>query len=172
MKKRWYTLVFISILYFSLLGCANDEKSTGHSQEAIAIHATQTDPRLEKMSTKLNEFTFDLDGDGKKETIELHTAAGRDQNGNMAWDDGQDWLLVVVDGNKYYPLFQQYVQLGTVYFTVLDDQKGKVIITVMVDTGAGMKIVSFTYDSDQKGYRGEVIYNTGGNQVFSAIRSY
>lgn len=174
MKFRVFILLFNVFFCLGLLGCTNAGESTEQLSESepIVIHAIQTDPRQKNMLTKLQEFVFDLDGDGKEETIELHTAAGRDEDGNMAWDDGQNWLLVVVNGNGYYPLLQEYVQLGTVYFTVTDDQNGTIIISVIVNTGAGMKLVSFTYDQDQNGYRGEVVYHIGGNQIFNGLRTY
>lgn len=160
------------IFCLSLIGCSKNSKPTDQTPEVNIIHATKSDPRQGNMVTKLNEFTFDLDGDGTEEIIELHTAAGKAPDGSIAWDDGQNWLLVIVDGNDYYPLLQEYVQLGTVYFTVLDDQKGSVIITAIVETGSGLKLVSYTYNEDQKGYRGEVVYHIGGDQVFNAIRTY
>jgi hypothetical protein len=39
--------------------------------------------------TKLDEFNYDLDSDNSEEKIELYTAAGRNENGEMLWDDGQ-----------------------------------------------------------------------------------
>lgn len=55
--------------------------------------------------------------DGSKGKIELYTAASKNEVRNMSWDEGQNRLLLIEDGNNYYPLFQQYVQLRLVYFT-------------------------------------------------------
>ena len=52
--------------------------------------------------TLYNKTTLDLDGDGGEEEIDLHVNAGKTESGLFAWDDGQNWLLVVKDGEKTY----------------------------------------------------------------------
>lgn len=182
MKLRILLVMLMVVLTIGLIGCQNsgkpipeqNVKENGEgiidpTQEKLVVTANKKDPRLEGMATKLNEFSFDLDGDGVEEIVELHTAAERAENGEMAWDDGQNWLLVVVDDNDYYPLLQQYVQLGTVYFTVTEDNDGNSTITIIVNTGVGLKIMSFSYDKNLKAYAGEVVYETCCNHVFSAF---
>ena len=67
--------------------------------------------------TLYKKINVDIDGDGEEEVIELHVNAGKTENGLFAWDDGQNWLLVVKDGEKTYPLFDDYVQLGSIDFS-------------------------------------------------------
>lgn len=168
MKTHWIILLLITIISFSSFGCQNK----GNPSTEV-IHAIQTDPREENMATKLNEYSLDFDGDGALEKIELHTAAGRAEDGNMLWDDGQNWLLLVEDGKEYYPLLHQYVQLGVVYFTIWYDDKGTPKITVILETGANLSFFNYYYDREQQGYKVENIYDSGGiNYIFSSIPNY
>jgi hypothetical protein len=181
------------MLSFNLLGC-QDEKDTSMLEQPLMssapplskpvdkeysnvniIQATQKDPKKDKveMVTKLSDFTLDLDEDGLEEKIQLYTTAGRAEDGSMAWDDGQNWLLLIEDGDNYYPLFQKYVQLGTVYFNIWYDEKKTPKINVIVSTGAGLNVINYTYDKKENGYLSEKIYDAGNIEfMFSSIPNY
>jgi len=124
--------------------------------------------------TKLREFSTDLDLDNIEEKIELYTAAERHENGEMLWDDGQNWVLVVRDGEKSYPLLSQYVQLGVVHFTVSDRGKDKLPnITVIVPTGASFSIMDYIYNEEKNGFGEELIYESKDtNWIYSSIPGY
>lgn len=135
------------------------------------ILATRSDPRL-KMKTKLKEFSFDFDGDGVDEKIELHTQAEKSQDGEMMWDDGQNWLLVIVDGNEFYSLFQDRIQLGSLYFGVWQKDKTPVISSAII-TGANAGLKNYIYDGTQKGYRIQDGFDTGSiNLLYNSIPGY
>jgi len=70
------------------------------------------------------EEIVDLDGDGEKEEIELHVNAYKFGEA-WGWSDGHNWLLVVKDGDKTYPLFDGWVQLGLMNFAILDGENSK-----------------------------------------------
>lgn len=101
--------------------------------------------------------SVDLDEDGEEEIIELYVNASKMENGVFAWDDGQTWLLVVKDGEKSYPLFDHFVQLGGVDFsiTTFDGKPG----IVMVMTWQFDKTVQkFTFDHDKNGFVKQTFY--------------
>lgn len=122
--------------------------------------------------TLYKKITLDIDGDGEEEEIELYVNAGKMDNGQFAWDDGQNWLLVVKDGEETYPLFDDYVQLGSIDFgtTTFDGKPG----IVMLKTQHADKIVQqFTYDKNEKGYRKETVYKKENvNDHFNQNASY
>ncbi len=135
------------------------------------ITATRSDPRT-GIRTKLGEFSFDFDRDGDDEKIELYTQAERAEDGKIIWDDGQDWLLVVIDGDDYYPLFDSRIQLGSLYFGVWQENNAPVISSAVI-TSAGAALKNFIYDSAQKGYKAQNGFDTGGiNLLHSSIPSY
>ena len=107
--------------------------------------------------TLYKKTTLDIDGDGEEEIIELYVNAGKSENGLFAWDDGQNWLLVVKDGEKTYPLFEEYVQLGSIDFstTTFDGKPGIVMIK---SQHSDRTVQKFTYDENEKGYQKETFY--------------
>jgi hypothetical protein len=193
MKKSWFLISVIFIFSFNLLNSQAAKKKSVVEHPLLSsyptiskpvdnrdtnfniIQATQKDPKKDKaeMITKLSDFALDLDDDGLEEKIELYTTAGKSEDGSMIWDDGQNWLLLIEDGDNYYPLFQEYVQLGTVYFNIWYDDKKTPKINVIVSTDAGLNVINYTYDKEQNGYISEKIYDAGNIQfMFSSIPNY
>ncbi|MFJ7828505.1 hypothetical protein [Psychrobacillus sp. NPDC096623] len=107
--------------------------------------------------TLYKKKTFDIDGDGKEEIIELYVNVGIMENDSFAWDDGQNWLLVVKDGEITYPLFDDYIQLGSLDFstTTFDGKPG---IVMHMTQHSNIIIQKFTYDKKEKGYQKETFY--------------
>ena len=107
--------------------------------------------------TLYKKTTVDIDEDGEEEVIELYVNAGKMENGLFAWDDGQNWLLVVKDGEKTYPLFDDFVQLGSIDFstTTFDRKPGLVMIKTQ---HSDRTVQKFTYDKNENGYQKETLY--------------
>lgn len=107
--------------------------------------------------TLYKKTTVDIDEDGEEEVIELYVNAGKMENGLFAWDDGQNWLLVVKDGEKTYPLFDDFVQLGSIDFstTTFDRKPGLVMIKTQ---HSDRTVQKFTYDKNENGYQKETFY--------------
>ena len=107
--------------------------------------------------TLYKKKTIDIDGDGEEEIIELHVNVGITDNGSFTWDDGQNWLLVVKDGEITYPLFDDYIQLGSLDFstTTFEGEPG---IVIHMTQHSNITIQKFTYDKKEKGYLKETFY--------------
>ena len=116
--------------------------------------------------------TVDIDGDGEEEAIELYVNAGKMENGLFAWDDGQNWLLIVKDGEKTYPLFDDFVQLGSIDFsTTTFDKKPRIVMIKAQHSDRTVQI--FTYDKDEKGYLKETFYKKENtNNHYNKAASY
>lgn len=179
MKPYIKSLVFLLAIVAALTGCQATEKIStprqqGEQLKSKLVLGITENPGQSRSWTKISEFSADLDTDGGEEKLELLTTAERDKKGNIAWDDGQNWLLLIRDGEKFYPLFSEYVQLGSVYFTVAQygkDDPPK--ITVMVSTGANLKLANYAYSKDQKGYKEEPVYNSQAiNLLFTSLPDY
>lgn len=179
MKNRITVLLMALSLTIILNGCQIQESkvNTDNAEKKVEtklIQETTNDPRQNTSWTKIEEINVDLDRDSKEDTLGLYTTAERDKEGNLVWDDGQKWLLLVQSGDKFYPLLSEYVQLGSVYFTVSkysEDTTTKV--TVIVPTGANLKMVSYSYDKDKQGFIEEPIYNSKeDNFIYTSIPSY
>ncbi|MFS0688807.1 hypothetical protein AB1K89_06155 [Sporosarcina sp. 179-K 8C2 HS] len=122
--------------------------------------------------TLYKQTALDMDGDGEDEVIELYVNAGKMENGLFAWDDGQNWLLIVKDGEKTYPLFDEYVQLGSIDFSTarFDKKPGIVIIKAQ---HSDRTVQKFTYDKNEDGYQKETFYKKENtNNQYNEPASY
>lgn len=178
MRKFYLVMLIIFMGGLIVTGCQNNEPGPSGVEQpkdqpelikAVAYESLPTDTL-----TLLDQFSCDLDLNGVPEEVALYTAAGRHENGEMMWDDGQDWLLVVRDGDRAYPLLSEYVQIGAVYFTVsrggLD---GLPRITAIVSTGAGLGLRTYIWDGDQDAFIEETGYSSpDDNFLFNSIPSY
>lgn len=182
MRRISYTLLFV-FLILVLNGCQKSEQTSiplqpGNKVENSLIEAVPSELIDTKRMTKLDEFSYDLDLDNSEEKIELYTAAGRNEKGEMGWDDGQNWLLVVWDGQKAYPLLSEYVQLGSVYFTVskngIEDASKEIShINAIINTGTEFSVTTYSFNKDKGGFVGGIVYDSKDtNFVHTSIPGY
>lgn len=177
--RRISCIVLLGFIFIIFNGCQSNEQVSmtsqpGNKVESRLIGATSSDSIDTKSMTKLNGFSYDLDLDNSEEKIELYTAAGRNEKGEMIWDDGQNWLLVVWDGGKAYPLLSEYVQLGSVYFTISNNGVGEVSnINVIRQTGAGFSLKTYAFNKDMGGFVEDTVYNSKDtNFIYTSIPGY
>jgi hypothetical protein len=105
-----------------------------------------------------DQTTFDLDGDGELEQIEMYVNTEKDETGEYMWDDGQNWLLVVKDGDKAYPLFDGWVQIGKLSFWLIESDAKPMLI--LLKTGsAEFNLQSFTFNEKENSYIQEIHFN-------------
>jgi len=179
MKHSNYILIILAFSLVFLIGCQDKQQNNILPQPEIEadtklIEAAASDSIDTDGMTKLREFSFDLDLDNVEEKIELYTAAERNEKGEMLWDDGQNWVLLVHDGEKAYPLLSQYVQLGSVYFTVSNSGEGQISnINVIVSTDSSFRMMSYVFDKENNGYNEELLYESKDNNwSYSSIPGY
>ncbi|MDR7855366.1 hypothetical protein [Tissierella sp.] len=110
----------------------------------------------------LDSYIFDIDGDGTEETISLYTAAEKDSKGEIMWDDGQNWKLLVEGVDKDYVLFDDYVQLGTIKFHVYTSDDDFYVSTIQTGT-ASLKFTEYSFDKETKNFISNVKFETTGN---------
>jgi len=112
--------------------------------------------------TLLDSYSFDIDENGVEETIALYTAAQRDSGGDIMWDDGQIWVLVVQGEDKNYELYNNYVQIGAIDFYIFTTDDGFHITTVE-NTTAGLKLIDYIFSNEENSFTPKVHYNAIGN---------
>lgn len=103
------------------------------------------------------ETMLDIDQDGEAEIIQLYVNADKMENGLFAWDDGQKWLLAVKDGDKTYSLFDGFVQMGSIDFSIMNFE-GKMSIVMLEMWHSDKSVHKFTYDDEAKGFAKETLY--------------
>lgn len=103
--------------------------------------------------TELAKAAADFDGDGAEETLAVLTAAQRDYRGQIMWDDGQEWLIAVLDNEMIYSLFQGYVQLGNIYpLIAFHGGRQYPSVFLLTVTGTGISLREFVFDSEKQGF--------------------
>lgn len=123
--------------------------------------------------TLLDSATADVDLDGTPERLELYAAVDRDARGRVMWDDGQQWALVVRDGDAVYPLVNERVQLGHLRFWVVDRGRDSVpVIVVLRETGSGLQVRPFVFDPGRGAFAPAASLEAAGNVVHASPARY
>lgn len=166
-------LIIISILVVSF-GCSPNQKPVEPSvpddiidnenvkekPDSIVIEATN------KVNTDglslLDSYEFDIDGNGNDEIISLYTTAEKDANGEIIWDDGQNWKLLVEGIDKDYILFDDYVQLGSIKFYAYTSQDSFYITTIQTGT-ADLKLTEYNFDKQDNNFISKVKFEAVNN---------
>jgi len=100
-------------------------------------------------------------------SLELYVYAEQ-TDGEIAWNDGQNWYLIVRDGEKIYRLMDEvYVQMGQVsYWSYWSYDEEAPHLLVMVTEGAGIRVYSYVYDKQADVfYQSEVFASEGNNGI-------
>jgi len=177
--KRIIILFFVIVFIFSLCACTENDDNKMNNDVFITSMNTLPDEYINFHVS--NEYLIDINCDGKDDKVILYTDAELTKDG-LNKNDGNNWSLVVCDssGKQFYELFKDYVQLGNVYFQVADyfiENKAVPVITFFESTGAGLKIMNFTFE-EEKGFLKESIYDSsersesGINLKYSSIPVY
>lgn len=178
MKKA--LLIIINFLLITTFCSCDSKLENNNSTKSLYIEATKNFPEEYEDYSVLNKYETDLNSDGVNDTVTLYTDAEK-IDGEIYFNDGNTFSLIVADGSDggCYELFNDYVQLGNVHFQVADyfkDGKALPVITVYESTGAVLKIMNFSFESE-KGFLKEKIYDSseksdsGINLKYSTIPS-
>ena len=131
------------------------------------IASTNSNP-IKKDWTVLGEVGYIIDGEYCD--IQLATDAEKDSNGEVAWDDSQNWALVVAGESRNFVLYKERLN-GMAYMNVTTVENLPVI-TLVCDTPAGIKVIKYVYSEDAF-YEEELVSpENGGNNIFSSFPEY
>ena len=134
-----------------------EDDENGVVEEIISV-----DPISLDSLTLLDEYIIDFNSDGYEEIICMYVAAGRDSNGEIMWDDGQRWVLVVHGDNKDYVLYDDYVQLGSIQFNVFTEDDEFYINTTSIRT-ASLTVSQYIYNEANDLFIQTTPYSIQGN---------
>lgn len=112
--------------------------------------------------TVYQEFKYDINKDDIEDNIVIYTSAGKDENGDFMWDDGQYWHCIVNIDGVDYDLYSAYLH-GDMDFQVLELYKGEDVvpcIKLSVNEWAGINIYHYTFDKENNNFVKELAYST------------
>lgn len=95
--------------------------------------------------------------------LSLYVKAEKDDSGQLLFDDGQDWLLLLETAIGNYPLFERkYVQIGGVACDVFIGADDTFHILVIVRQTAGYLMYDCVFYSDKQAFKIVPIYEAKG----------
>lgn len=127
---------------------------------------------------RYDHLYFAPDSDAK---LSIYVHAEPDASGNILFDDGQDWAVVLETSLGNYPLFlRQYVQFGGVSCVVFIDHtdidyagEDRVFhILVNVQQTAGYVLYDCVFDEEEKAFRVTQVYAAEGINFITDSKSY
>lgn len=110
----------------------------------------------------LDSYKIDINGDGNEEIIAMYVNAEQGPDGEIYWDDGQNWLFLVQDTDKDYVLFSDYVQLGSIKFHIYTSDDDFKITTIQTST-ASLKLTEYSFHKESNSFVSNVKFETSGN---------
>ncbi len=165
-KKIFLILCFVVLLLCSCNKNENEQTNvtTDESQNITYVTSNKGDIDFTSNFSILNQYEADVNGDGNEDEITLYINSNKDADGELIKNDNNEWILLVNDvfNNEYYTLFDKNIQVGDIYFQVVDffEDEGPVEkILLYKVTGTEIEIMSFDYKKD-KGFAVTEIYNT------------
>lgn len=153
-----FTIMFVTMIIS--VGCSNSEDASNTSEEAIKIKAEKF--KIYEDSFLAESFEEDLDGDGEQETIKMYIQPppmeDEENKGQYLWDDSHFWQLIVFDGDKTFPLFNNHLS-GKLKFWIENNENQKTI--VLLKDGMELSLETFQYNADGYFNRQEHYKSTG-----------
>ena len=151
---KYIVLILSLMLSIFLAGCVNENTENENNQivdenkkEVISSSPVEDFSQL----TLLESFNYDYDLDGTEEAINLYTSAQKNSDGEMMWDDGQIFKLIIHDDDKIFILFDEYVQLGKInYYVYLENDI--FTITVISPRTASFTVTDYVFDKDTNSF--------------------
>lgn len=142
------------------------------------ISLSKTSKRTDDFS-KIRSCEYDLNSDGKSDTITLYSNAQTDSSGKIMWDDFHQWLLEAeISSGGFYTLFDSPISTGQLYFEVSEIYNDEVLPSVVtfLTTGSSLDIERFIFDGENfiktTVYSTEDISTGGINRIYSSIPLY
>lgn len=114
--------------------------------------------------TLLDSFIVDINDNGEDETISMYTSAEKGPDGEVMWDDGQDWTILVQAEDGDYVLFDEYVQIGSLDFFVYTIEEDFYITTIQAGT-ANLDMVEYKFNRGREEFEASVEFTTEGNVI-------
>lgn len=150
----------VEVYKSNLKECLEKAKEDKHEDDEAQDQVIMPSERTFEPDTMtlISTYSYDMNKDGSDDEINLYTSSLKDDSGNIMWDDGQYFILEVVSEGMSYELFNEYVQIGRVYFAVNDSDHTGIVLTV--STYSGFRFEYFSYNPEEDGFEKEVIYSS------------
>lgn len=146
------------------IGKTEEVKEHEQDQEKQVIQAITEGNYLDGYNL-LHQDEVDIDYDEEIEILEVYSIAGYNEDGRLMLDDGQEWALIIREGDQIYPIFPKtHIQLGRLEYKVYTDYDEEIFhILISKIQGAGITMYDCYYDQESNTFISKVVYETTGN---------
>ena len=112
-----------------------------------------TVPASAQSEVVVDSASVDLE-EGDVARVETWVTAERSPDGEILWEDGHQWRVLVRAGDTVHRLFDAFVPFGTVDFWVLEGVDGeRPGIAILVDGGASVSFEAWIYEGADRAFR-------------------
>ena len=164
---RNIAMAFVLFLTFSMLAGCDTETKTGNENKSgnddsfeWIMPVGDIDMAGMNLFMKYENIQFFADENAK---LSIYVCADIDENGEILFDDGQDWLVLMETSFGDYPLFpRQRVQLGAVSCVIFNDYVGEETVQhvlVSVRQTAGYEIYDCVFNNEKGAYLVVPVYD-------------
>ena len=125
--------------------------------------------------TVIDSAHFDADGDGASERIQLLATVERNERGELLWEDGHHWAVLVLDDSVRYPLFERFLPWGRAELLLLRTDAPRPVIVVQTRAPArcgedleqtlAIHVERFTFEAATRAFLREVAVDVSGTGV-------
>lgn len=170
LKKRYINyIVLIVIILVVSCGYVFKVKEISELKESMQVSINPiSEIKPQNIGTKKTDgFTlinrYESCND-KKQSVELYVNAEKGPDGEIIFDDGQEWIILFSDSNKEYVLFDERIQLGKIDAHIYEAEEDGVwktrVMTILTAT-AGIKVIDYTINEDGT-MNGNIMVNQEG----------
>jgi hypothetical protein len=167
-------VLFICIISILFSGCTLTTTEQNESYEGVEIERIGSNVIVKYPKSMMDQKKFDLKQSGTDQSIEMYADVQKvilDGQEEYTGDDGQRWLLILNDGVKTYPLFDDWVQHGGLTFWMIEADGTPVLLLLSTGT-ADFHLQSYIYDKNADEFVRKSIYSPSGNVNFLGRSTY
>ena len=163
--RKWYLAILFLLVFCLLVGCQQSDAGL----DTGSVQITPVDQAHVESLTLLERVEYSLVSEEERASVELYTSAAIADDGQMGWDSGDQWALLVRQGEQEFLLYDEYVQYGEVQFWISSLNTNEVEspetedldhhIYVMVTTGVGFTMYDYVWNGDEGCFQKSVLLN-------------
>lgn len=144
------------------------DQSAEQGEEWVTIPAT-TDTSILDGLNLVNSYEIDFNQDGKNEVVELYSSALLAEEGEVAYDDGQTWSLIIREGEAFFNLVPPtYIQMGGLHYTLFENYTDEAVhILVTNKSSANILFEDFSYNEEIQSFVKEIVYSADNINVLN-----
>ncbi len=152
MSRRVFAVLAVAFM-MTLAGCRQSEAVASESEQILPVESFDTEHMF-----LLEQMEHQFEAGGEEDTIALYTSAQVASDGQMGWDTGDQWTLLLRQETRSCVRYDEYVQYGEVQFWVsclnpeeipgLESTDLEQHIYVMVTTDVGFTLYDYRWDAE------------------------